>query len=109
MSKSRRSPTPQPVLPLLTRVFMGSAVGLLYLWCMLIPLVGKAGSQSPQSRENFITVLAVLVSAFLFTSLACRQLRKHPAPSPWYLRVGYSLCLLQLVCLFLLLGGAFAV
>lgn len=80
----------------------------MYVWCMLLPLVGRAGSRTPHARENFLTVLAVLGLSLGFCAASLLRKRRADPSGP---RPKGPLCLLSLQTLIglLLLAGAFGV
>lgn len=97
-----------PTLSLLVQYSFRAGVILLYFWCMTLPLVGKAGSQTIHATRNFLTVLTLLLVSTAFSLLAAWGHRKDssgPLRPLWRVRVLLSL---QLLLLIFLLTGAFA-
>lgn len=78
--------------------------------CMLMPLVGRAGSNAPNANENRLAFLAVLGMTFLLASLATwsKMIRRADDKSPlpyWSL----GLCGICVVLFVLLMTGRLAV
>ncbi|MGA0332460.1 MAG: hypothetical protein ACO3N7_00645 [Kiritimatiellia bacterium] len=97
-----------PTLSPLVQYSFRAGVILLYFWCMTLPLVGKAGSQTLYASRNFFTVLTLLLVSTAFSLLAAWGHRKVSAGSLrplWRLRVLFSF---QLLFLIFLLTGVFA-
>ena len=87
------------------------AAGISFFFnCMLMPLVGRAGSSSPNSDKNQLGFLAVLGLTFTLAALAtwAKMLRRSEDKSPlpyWSL----GLCAICAVLCILLLTGLLAV
>lgn len=77
--------------------------------CMLLPLVGRAGSSSPNADKNQLAFLAVLGITFTLAALAtwAKMLRRSDDKSPlpyWSL----ALCVICAVLFVLLMTGLLA-
>ncbi len=87
------------------------AAGLSFFFnCMLLPLVGRAGSSAPNADKNQLGFLAVLGLTFTLAALATwsKMLRRSEDQSPppyWSL----GLCVICAVLCVLLLTGLLAV
>ncbi|HMO50891.1 MAG TPA: hypothetical protein PKE26_07060 [Kiritimatiellia bacterium] len=76
MAGSRQRETSSPLG--LARADVGSALsiagGLSFLFlCMILPLVGKAGAQTPHYTKNFIAFLMVLLVTLALSGLAVKS------------------------------------
>jgi uncharacterized membrane protein YidH (DUF202 family) len=87
------------------------AAGVSFFFnCMLLPLVGRAGSSSPNADKNQLAFLAVLGITFTLAALATwsKMMRRSEDKSPlpyWSL----GLCAICAVLCILLLTGLLAV
>lgn len=73
--------TQRPITPnsIWSRLSLWGSILLWYFWCMTLPLVGKAGSQTAHARANLISV-----AALLFLSLLCSLV------GGWELKAGWG-------------------
>ena len=99
MNKGGRSFFYNPMVGSILTVMAG---GAFFFTCMLLPLVGRAGSSAPTSDLNQITFLGVLGLTFLLSPLATgsKMIRRSEDQSPlpiWSI----GLCAVC-VCLFVL-------
>jgi uncharacterized membrane protein YidH (DUF202 family) len=87
------------------------AAGISFFFnCMLLPLVGRAGSTSPNADKNQLAFMAVLGLTFTLAALATwsKMMRRSEDKSPlpyWSL----GLCAICAVLCILLLTGLLAV
>lgn len=88
------------------------AAGLsFYVLCMMLPLVGPAGSKVAHAAANRSAFVSVLLMTFLLASgsaslVLVRRKREEALAFPWFSCVLAALCLIMLV---LLMAGWFAV
>lgn len=91
MSKSSSQPeTAAAPEPFFSRPEVGSALtvlsGLSFLFvCMILPLVGKAGSVTVHARENYVAFAATLAASLVLAVLATlsKLQRRKLDQSPW--------------------------
>jgi|GEM_PF-2339229 len=81
----------------------------MYVWCMLLPLVGRAGSRTPHARENFLTVLGVLLLSMLCTGIAVWRNRRAVDSFRETCRGLWCLAVAQGGILVLLVSGLFGI
>lgn len=95
-------------IPFFAREYVGTALtvasGLAFLFvCMILPIVGKAGSVVSHARENFLAFLtALLVSLALAVLAAVSKLERRKldgSPMPTFSFLLGGLCALLLVAL----------
>jgi hypothetical protein len=81
-----------------------------FFLCMILPLVGPAGSRVPHSGQNKAAFLLVLMVTFVlaaassYSKMGCRRI--NGGPLPWY---SFGLCGICLLTLFILLFNGFAI
>ena len=107
MNKEAQSIFINPVLGSVLSVMAGL---LFFFTCMLLPLVGRAGSSAPTSGKNQIAFLGVLGITFLLSALATglKMIRRAEDQSPlpiWSM----GLCAVCLVLFILQLSGLLAI
>lgn len=101
--------------PILLRPASGSALAFsaglsFYLLCMVMPLVGPAGSRVEHHGRNLSAFLFVLFLTFTLSAAAswskleCRKI--HGGALPWF---SLGLCALCLLTLAILLFNGFAI
>ncbi|WFB35284.1 hypothetical protein P3T73_14055 [Kiritimatiellota bacterium B12222] len=91
--------------PVLAKYLLWASMGVMYFWCMTLPLVGKAGQVAPQHQVNFLTVLGLLLFAMGLSLLSGWVAHRHKTLSKgWWWWIGG-----QGFLLVLLIAGAFAV
>ena len=97
------------------RRFVGTTLSILaglafFLLCMLLPLVGPAGSRVEHASENEIIFLSWLGITLLFSvaSVLSRweRVRKENEPRPIY---SLLLCIMCIMMLLIQLAGGFAI
>lgn len=97
------------------RRFVGTTLSILaglafFLLCMLLPLVGPAGSRVEHASENEIIFLSWLGITLLFSvaSVLSRweRVRKKNEPRPIY---SLLLCIMCIMMLLIQLAGGFAI
>lgn len=90
---------------------LGVAAGLSFFFtCMLLPLVGRAGSSVPYARKNQISFLGVLGLTFLLAALATwtKMMRRTEDQSPLpFWSVG--LCVICVLLFILQVSGLLAI
>lgn len=105
----------QPIGKFLDRPQVGSvlavASGLSFFFlCMILPLVGPAGSKVDHAAKNKAAFLGVLMVTFLLAALAAysKMMRRKNdgAPLPLY---SLGLCAVCILTLLLLLANGFAI
>ncbi len=95
---------------LLQKPATGSVGYLFFFNCMLLPLVGRAGSNAPHADKNRLAFLLVLGFTFMLAALATwsKLMRRTDDQSPlpyWSL----GLCVVCAVLFILLMTGLLAV
>lgn len=92
----------------LTGTILAVASGLSFFFlCMILPLVGPAGSRVEHADQNeaaFVSILVltlVLAAASTYSKLGCRK--NHEAMLPWFSLGLSAVCILTFIVL--LLGG----
>lgn len=87
------------------RLLWGSVI-FWYFWCMTLPLVGRAGSQTPQALQNRLTVIGILSLSILFALLAGWEMTQMKKAPPRQVRLwGIWTFFLIILMAFLLLGA----
>lgn len=104
MEKIIRNPT----VGTAASVFAGLS---FYVLCMMLPLVGPAGSRVEHSAANRAAFVCILLLTFLLASASTylvlmRRKLEDAVAFPWFSSVLAALCLIMLV---LLLAGWFTV
>jgi len=97
-------------LPAVGSVLTVAAGISFFFTCMLLPLVGRAGSSVPHADQNRLAFLAVLGFTFLLSALATgsKMLRRSGDQSPlpvWSL----GLCAVCTLLFILLMTGLLAI
>jgi hypothetical protein len=101
--------------PILLRPATGSALAFsagisFYLLCMILPLVGPAGSRVEHHDKNLAAFLFVLFLTFALSATAswskleCRKM--HGGSRPWF---SLGLCAICLLTLIIVLFKGFAI
>ena len=111
MSLENKQPTDAILFKPLTGTVLAVASGLSFFFlCMILPLVGPAGSKVEHAGKNKAAFLGVLVITFLLAALAaCSKIgrRKVDGSSlPWW---SLGLCLICILSLLVLLVDGFAI
>lgn len=105
----------QPTEKILSRPLVGNilavASGLSFFFlCMILPLVGQAGSKVDHAVKNKAAFFGVLAATFLLAALASYtklELRKiNGTPLPLY---SLGLCAVCILTLLVLLANGFAI
>ena len=88
---------------------VGSGLSFFFL-CMILPLVGPAGSKIEHASKNKEAFLGVLLVTFLLAALAAYskigRRKTDGGPLPFW---SMGLCLVCIFSLFVLLSGGFAI
>ena len=95
----------------LTGTILAVASGLSFFFlCMILPLVGPAGSRVEHAGKNKAAFLAVLLITFLLGALASysKMIRRKSdgTPLPYY---SLGLCVVCILTFFVLLANGFAI
>ena len=95
----------------LTGTILAVASGLSFFFlCMILPLVGPAGSRVEHAGRNKTAFLTVLLVTFLFGALASysKMIRRksNGGSLPYY---SLGLCAVCILTLFVLLANGFAI
>ena len=92
-----------------TTLAVASGLSFFFL-CMILPLVGPAGSRVEHAGKNRTAFLLVLLVTFILAALASwSKMERHKAdnsPLPWF---SFGLCAVCVVTLVVLLMGGFAI
>ena len=96
--------------PIVGSVLTGTAGVFFFFTCMLLPLVGPAGSRAPDADKNQLAFLGVLGLTFLLAALATglkiMRRREDQSPFPvWSL----GLCAVCTILFILQLTGLLAI
>lgn len=92
-----------------TTLAVASGLSFFFL-CMILPLVGPAGSRVEHAGQNQAVFLAVLLVTFVLAALSAyskmgrRKVDGSPLP-----KVSFGLCVLCVLTLVVLLSGGFAI
>ncbi len=95
----------------LTGTILAVASGLSFFFlCMILPLVGPAGSRVEHAGKNKAAFLVVLLITFLLGALASysKMIRRKSdgTPLPYY---SLGLCVVCILTFFVLLANGFAI
>lgn len=95
----------------LTGTILAVASGLsFFLLCMILPLVGPAGSRVEHAAKNQTAFTLVLLLTFVlaatstYSKWGCRK--KHAGGMPWFSMGLSAICILTFIVLFM---GGFAI
>ncbi|MCF7816702.1 MAG: hypothetical protein K9M54_02370 [Kiritimatiellales bacterium] len=111
MSKLQKDTTDKVLFTPLAGTILAVASGLSFFFlCMILPLVGPAGSKVAHAANNEMAFLGVLLVTFLLAALASYSKlgrRKIEGGSlPWF---SLGLCGVCILTLFVLLASGFAI
>lgn len=111
MSKLQKHTLDEVITSPLTGTILAVVSGLSFFFlCMILPLVGPAGSKVAHAAQNKAGFLGVLVITFMlaamasFSKMGCRKL--EGGPLPWF---SFGLCGVCILTLFVLLVNGFAI
>lgn len=92
-----------------TTLAVVSGLSFFFL-CMILPLVGPAGSRVDHAGQNQAVFLLVLAVTFILSALAAYskmgRRKVDASPRPWF---SFGLCGICILTLVVLLAGGFAI
>jgi len=97
VSLSKTHPNDRPAT-----ILAGAAFLLLYVWVILLPLVGRSGAGTPHAATNFRASLAVLLFSLICSGIAVFRLRTNQIRIHLFLRI---LCAVQGLAVVSLVAG----
>ncbi len=111
MGQEENKPTEQFLDRPLVGTVLAVASGLSFFFlCMILPLVGPAGSRVEHAAKNKAAFLGVLMVTFLLAALASyskmTRRKSNGAPLPLY---SLGLCTVCILTLLVLLANGFAI